>query len=213
MRPKTFIYVIHSPADPYSIYVGKADDPAHRLRDHLRRGPKERSTFGMWLKEREDRCEPVEIVRLEEVEYSEWKCAERFWELYFSSIGSKLLNTAPCGNGPGSMSAAMKARHSVIMKRVYSNPKLVERRNRATAAGTRRPEVRARQSELTRSMMSDPRRKAMIAGMSLGDVYLLRDSILGLRANGLRPAEICRRLGSAKMVYEVCSGKHWSCKL
>ena len=207
------IYAVHSPADPESVYVGKANDVQIRFRDHLRYTGKKHSSFGLWLRDIRGRGLPVELVILEVVSRSDWREAERFWRESFRVMGVRLLNSVPGGHGGDGMDSGARARHSEIMKKTYSIPHLREKMVKSATEGRRRAqEKRVLRGEKKKSGMTMERRLALV-GMSLSETLALRDRILGLRARGLRPSQIVGVLGDSKMVYPVCSGKHWSCKI
>lgn len=93
-----FIYALHDPTDRSGrVYVGKTNDPARRLKDHL--SEKWRTFKRAWLKSLAARGVRPEMVILEQVPAGgDWQEAERFWIESLRVLGLPLVN----GNGGGS---------------------------------------------------------------------------------------------------------------
>lgn len=91
------IYALHDPTGRSGrVYVGKAIDPARRLRDHFKE--KGRTFKRAWLKSLAARGVRPELVVLEVVPPGgDWQEAERFWIESLRTLGLPLAN----GNGGG----------------------------------------------------------------------------------------------------------------
>ena len=131
----TFIYGLRDPRDSQIRYVGKSNDPRHRLRGHLSRrgGTYARNWIGSLLS---DGIRP-ELVILEEVSKKRWKVAEQAWIQYLRRLGCKLTNLAAGGGGPSgrTMPAAERAARKISAKKAWDT-----RRKKYGAAGVSNPE-------------------------------------------------------------------------
>lgn len=82
----TFIYTLSDGSDIK--YVGKADDPFGRLKNHLKECTRRRTKKERWIYtlKQEGRKPTIEI--LEEVCFSEWQQSEIYWITQLKFIGS-----------------------------------------------------------------------------------------------------------------------------
>lgn len=88
----TFIYLLICPMDGLVKYVGKANNPKQRLKDHcldFRCMDLNKST---WILKLKNQGLKPELVVLEEVSVDEWKFWEEFYCHYFKSLGFILYN-------------------------------------------------------------------------------------------------------------------------
>lgn len=238
----TYIYLLHSTDDRFSVYIGKTRHPDRRLREHRSRRAPSHTRLGKWIRSIDPRT--VELVVLEETE-NDWRDAEKFWIAYYRSMGARVLNGTDGGEGfepdPETYARWLKsvresakrpevrenisraqsiaqnrpevrARLSRMMKERCSDPDFLARRSASIRAAMSDPEYRSGLSRRSKEQMSDPEAKARLTGMSLEECLKRRDEILRLKSTGLRPYQIVKILGS-KMVFSVCAGKHWTCKI
>lgn len=95
----TFIYGLVCPLENTLKYIGKANNPHRRLKDHMYdiRGMTPEKVE--WIGElRKYKVKP-ELVILDEICISEWEYWEAFYLGYFRSLGFQLINTSRSGNG------------------------------------------------------------------------------------------------------------------
>ena len=151
MSETTFIYGLRDPRDSQIRYVGKANDPAQRLRQHRSsaKGGKENPHSSAWLKSLLDGGHKPELVLLEEVSRHRWEEAEQAWIQYLRGLGCYLTNHTDGGFGPNGrkQSQEERAKRSVAMKKHYENPEERAKTAKLTARALRSPAVRARMSK------------------------------------------------------------------
>lgn len=108
----THIYALNDPRDGHVRYIGKADDVARRLREHI--SGHARPSTSKWIEELSRRGLEPTMTILATVAKSRWQEAEKFQIALFRSRGYDLLNLAPGGNAPyigdGHLSAAHRKR-------------------------------------------------------------------------------------------------------
>lgn len=97
----TNIYILICPISKQIKYVGKANDPKRRLKDHMidfrsRLGEFEKTK---WLLELYRKNLKPEMEIVDTVDMNDWKKWEQFWIEYFISIGCILVNSGKGGNG------------------------------------------------------------------------------------------------------------------
>lgn len=140
MNKKSFIYIMHSETEGRSLYVGKAVDPARRLKEHRRTGHTMKTRLGRWL--RRWRLRRLRLVVVEEVPAGEdWREAERFWIASLRAMGARLLNSTDGGDG------------------FDPDPETRERWLKNLRAAMARPETRERCSGRMRQEYADPARR------------------------------------------------------
>lgn len=95
----TYIYCLICPLDGKMKYVGKANQPSRRAKDHMFdiRGmtPEKIEWVGQMRKHKK---KPI-LEILDEVEEETWQFWEGWWMEYFKGMGIKLINSNRAGNG------------------------------------------------------------------------------------------------------------------
>lgn len=82
-------------------YVGKANQPAKRMREHRYSGREVRSHKKNWInKLKKDGHEP-QLLILDEVQFSEWRFWESYWIDQCTAWGFDLVNHTGGGDGSG----------------------------------------------------------------------------------------------------------------
>jgi hypothetical protein len=100
MTKTTFIYALTCPDTGEVKYVGKADDPKSRLREHIAQCKSHHTHKSNWIKSLLSSGKRPGIVILEEVSFTEWQSAERRWIEYRRlSSGASLTNITDGGQG------------------------------------------------------------------------------------------------------------------
>jgi group I intron endonuclease len=94
----TFIYCLNDPLDLRLRYVGKADDPYKRWRDHLLTG-RTNDHRGHWISKLMARGLRPELEVLEEVPMAEWQKIEKEYIRVFRMVGMNLVNDTEGGDG------------------------------------------------------------------------------------------------------------------
>lgn len=114
---KTFIYGLADPRSNAIRYVGKADNPSKRYRQHLscRSNPSKRQ----WIKELKAEALTPVLVVLAEIPMEEWAEQERYWIKKVQDEGFSLLNIRDGGCNKGNYK---NGRASLRLK----NPKHVQ---------------------------------------------------------------------------------------
>lgn len=97
----TNIYILICPLDGQIKYVGKANDPKRRLKDHMldfrsRLGEFKRTK---WLRDLYVAGLKPEMEIIDVVDMKDWKYWESCWIGYFKFIGCQLVNSSTGGNG------------------------------------------------------------------------------------------------------------------
>lgn len=133
--PKVFIYgLFASNAPDLLVYVGKADDPALRFKQHKRiasgRTPKHNRKFYCWLRDTEASFKILEELS----DATHWEDREKFWIAYWRERNPHLFNICAGGNGgsdecgrPASGHTGMKFSKLTLVKIVQ--PKATAGRN------------------------------------------------------------------------------------
>ncbi len=99
MRETTFIYGLICPETNQLMYIGKANDPNRRLRDHVSDYRGAEINRITWIRKlRRKKLKPV-IEIIDEVGMDCWQYWEMFWIAYYRYIGAALLNVEKGGNG------------------------------------------------------------------------------------------------------------------
>lgn len=79
------------------IYVGKANNPESRFRDHLKDEGNYRK--GRWIQNLKKKNTLPELVILEQTSLMGWQEREKFWIQYYKDLGWTLINNTKGGDG------------------------------------------------------------------------------------------------------------------
>ena len=95
MSKKTFIYGLYSDSDGIIRYVGKSDDPEHRLKRHIYQKDESKTHKNYWIKKAIKENQKICYKILECVDFDIWQEREKHWISQFDN----LVNTAKGGLG------------------------------------------------------------------------------------------------------------------
>jgi len=101
MNRPVYIYVINDPRTGLVRYVGKTADPKQRFRKHLT--AKNKSLSSKWIRGMLDIGLKPTFEIIDECTEADWQEKERRYIILFKSIGAKLLNQMPGGEGGPTM--------------------------------------------------------------------------------------------------------------
>lgn len=156
----TLIYVLLDPMTYAIRYVGKADNPKLRLREHISKSVREKGRKPKWIRSLiADGLRPV-IQAIDEVKQSEWQAAEAAYIEYYLSIGCDLTNDTPGGDGWG-----CGEDHPQFGNHAPRGPRSLETKAKISAANSGRkypPEYGARISLARRGRRLSPEHRAKI---------------------------------------------------
>lgn len=74
-------------------YVGKANNPSKRLKDHFLDFRNMDLNKSLWITKLKKQKKRPEMIIVDEVELFDWKYWEHWWCSYFKSLGFKLYNS------------------------------------------------------------------------------------------------------------------------
>lgn len=95
----TFIYALCEPGTRTVRYIGKANDPKRRLREHINRAARTNTHLGNWLRSLLSLGEKPSLVVLREVSTEQWELAEERYIRLARGIGMCLTNATDGGDG------------------------------------------------------------------------------------------------------------------
>jgi len=95
----TNIYALIDPTTKFVRYVGKSDNPEHRLHRHMTQDIKADNHRTRWLRKLKENGLKPDLVILEEVPKSEWQIHEKKWIKYYKESGYPLTNSTDGGDG------------------------------------------------------------------------------------------------------------------
>lgn len=187
----TNIYALIDPTTKFVRYVGKSDNPEHRLHRHMTQDIKADNHRTRWLRKLKENGLKPDLVILEEVPKSEWQIHEKKWIKYYKESGYPLTNSTDGGDGMSNPSketrlkismnsrtrtaetlakigAATKKRWEDRSYRCHmvdcaSNTSTETRKKMSEAAKSRPPEIRAKQAEAIRGRRHTKEHKRKIS--------------------------------------------------
>lgn len=104
----TFIYALCEPGTRTVRYIGKANDPKKRLRQHLTKSVRAKTHLGCWL--RSLAGETPNLVILREVPELQWEIAEERYIRLAKGCGMGLVNATDGGEGLNNPSSETRAK-------------------------------------------------------------------------------------------------------
>jgi hypothetical protein len=173
---KSYIYVLKCPETKAVRYVGKAENPKARLRQHLFEARKGlvKSHKCSWLRSLTSRgLRPIMEIDTLIPAGVDWKSVEVERVSFYRSIGCRLTNATDGGDEPGELteegrkilssrasalfgSEEGRAIQSSRMKDLCKDPDFVRSRAEAAKAKRSTPEYKARMSAKSKARWADP---------------------------------------------------------
>ena len=192
-RPKirlTAIYALLDPRDGAVRYVGKANNPSQRVRQHIN----EQSSGGMrrWITEIIDLGMHPKLEVIEWCESNDWESREQFWIAEHRKISAGLLNVCNGGNGVGEISQSTRLRMSAANLGKTLSTQHRAKIGSSNSGKKRSDQHRAKLSEANTGKRHSEETRAKIKASNLGKK---------------RSAEFCRNL-SLRQLGGKLSAKH-----
>lgn len=204
----TFLYILLDPNTGLIRYLGKADNPFARFRDHCRKIRLRRTATNNWISGLVKKSQRPLMEILDEVPESEWMFWEREYIRVFRAIGIPLLNHTLGGEG-GALDAESQARRVATITGRKQTPEHIEKVARAGRGRKRSEETRRKLREaLTGRTFSEEHRRNLslaITGRILSDDHkkALSKSLIGKPKSPAHRAAI-----AAGNRGKVCSEEH-----
>lgn len=135
-----YIYVLVDPFSGQVKYVGKANDPNFRLKEHIRKSKFNKSYKDNWIKNLINRGGLPIIEVIDEVSTDNWGFWETYWIEQFRTWGFKLTNIANGGIGGNlgelvnkKISESKKGfKHSIKTKQILSEFRIGKKHKKET---------------------------------------------------------------------------------
>lgn len=143
-KPTTFIYLLRDPETQGVRYIGKSNNPARRLREHIRDHSKYRRHKDHWIGALQARGLAPLMEVIEEAPLDLWAERELFWINHYTQLGHPLTNTYFGSEGIGMMPPETRAKIGAIHKGKKLTPEAIEKRSAAIRGTKRSPETKAR---------------------------------------------------------------------
>jgi len=139
----TFIYALIDPRDNQVKYIGKANNPERRLKEHLTSLSKKNKKTN-WIKKLLLQQLKPELLILTEVLFDEWQFWEQHYICLYKSWGFNLKNNTRGGEGPDEVVAwkisqtlkGTKQSKETINKRLKSRKEYKEKTGNWAKPGT-----------------------------------------------------------------------------
>lgn len=166
LTPKTtYIYALVDPRDNAVRYIGKANNPRRRLREHINRP--EDSHKGRWINIILGLNIKPSMIILEEVSYENWQVREIYWIEFYRSQGHNLTNILDGGEG-AELPLESRAKLSAKMKGRKKSPETIARMSAAQRGRTVSPEARTNMSASRKGKQLSPLARANAAAANRG---------------------------------------------
>jgi hypothetical protein len=118
----TYIYALIDPRNNECRYIGKANDPAERLKGHLKYCKIGHDHKVSWLKQLLALGLKPIITELECIPCAEWEKDEQWWISYMKYLGANLTNMTCGGDGVHNMSREIRSKISEKRKKQTISP-------------------------------------------------------------------------------------------
>jgi hypothetical protein len=151
---RSTIYILQEPLSGVPRYPGKANDPADRLKDHIKAAKKGKWRIHAWIRKLlREGLSPVQRILEVVPEGVRWQDRERYWIRYFKKRGYDLVNGTDGGEGgPGGKgkpfgfkdSEETRKKKSESSKRNWTDPEYL--RKMAIAAEASRGKKRSEET-------------------------------------------------------------------
>ncbi len=128
----TFIYALVDPFTMQIRYIGKSNNPQHRLTSHL--GDRGNTPKTRWIKSLKEEGFIPELIILEMVSISCWQEREIYWITYYRKLDTSLVNGTNGGNGPTIIIFTDETREKIRQRQLTSNPMKGKKASLATRA-------------------------------------------------------------------------------
>jgi len=95
----TFIYILIDPVSNQIRYVGKANKPKERYRNHKNPSRDKNTHKRRWINSLKKLNLNPELEIIDEIDIKDWKYWEKFWISYYKYLGCSLINHTTGGDG------------------------------------------------------------------------------------------------------------------
>lgn len=164
----TFIYVLIDPRDNAIRYVGKSDDPQHRLGVHMSEREKVAPHKSRWVAQLKKLGLRPLIYVIEEVPQEKWQEREIYWIDFFrDTLGCDLTNIAAGGIGV-TLPPESRAKIADALRGKKLPPEHVEKIAAGNRGKKRTPEQRERVAAANRGAKRSPEARASMAAAQRG---------------------------------------------
>lgn len=137
MSSTTFIYALCEPGTRTVRYIGKSNNPAKRLYEHLKISSKKNTHLGHWILRLMKLDAPPELVVLAKVPTEDWKEEERRYIRSARVLGMALVNATDGGEGV-TQTPEIREKISAKQRGRKGRPHTSESRAKLSAAHTGR---------------------------------------------------------------------------
>lgn len=150
----TYIYELKDPRDGTTRYVGKANNPKQRLRNHFSQSVNQQTPKALWMQELRALGLYPELSIVIIVPFKGWQYYERALIKQYRKIGKPLLNIHKGGGGGGEWDEAKRERYREQTRKMWNDPQYRQRVSEKIRA-SRTDEFLAEQSQRMLDMWED----------------------------------------------------------
>lgn len=205
-----YIYGLCEPETGYLRYIGVAENPRKRFRNHMQ--DKSNSHKVNWIKSLKDRGLLPELFIVEEISEVNWQREERFWISYFRSIGCNLVNATEGGDGIRGFKFSAESKKKISLRLLgnnYSKGKPWSEESRNKIKGRKISDAQRKKISLAQKGKLRPNQKMSEIGKAavaasnrlhkhhLGQHHSQKTKALISAANASRTAETKERVSQA----------------